>query len=98
MNVAYSESAVAYEVSLSSSNEEYAFTFPAGCKGFRLQCRDGTDVRVAFVTGKVAGSTSPYHTVKSGHVWAQDKLYFNQNIMYLAATGGTKVAEILCFL
>jgi hypothetical protein len=96
-NVDHSESAEAFEVALATTNTEYSFTFPAGCKRFRLQCRDATDVRVAFLTGKVAGSTSPYHTVKSGAVWEVDKLYFNKNVMYLAASGGSKVVEVLCF-
>lgn len=96
-NHEYSEAATAFEVSLATTNTEYPFTFPAGTKGFRLQCRDATDVRVAFVTGKVAGSVSPYHTVKSGTVWPQDKLMFGPVVMYLAATGGSKVVEILCF-
>lgn len=96
-NAQYAETAVAYEVSLATTNTEYSFQFPAGTKRFRMQCRDGTDVRIAFVTGKVATPTSPYHVLKSGHVMDESSLWFGGVTMYLAATGGSKVVEILCF-
>jgi len=96
MGAGMSAAAAAFEVALTATNTEYSFALPRGTKGFRIQCRDATDVRLAFETGKVAGSTSPYHTVKSGHVMQVDNLYSGRTL-YLAATGGSKVVEILCF-
>lgn len=96
MNVAYSESAQAYVVDLTNSDQEYEFELPAGTKAVRIQMRDTTDLRFAFASGKVAGSTDPYHTLKGGNPLFLDKLYFNGNTLYLAAGGGSKVVEVLC--
>lgn len=51
-------------LTLTNANTEYTYTFPNGVKGYSLQPRAAVDVRMAFVTAKVAGSTDPYATIK----------------------------------
>lgn len=96
-SVHYSVGATAYAVAITDADTEYEFDFPEGVKAVRIQARDTTDIRLAFVTGKVATPTDPYHTIKGGNPAFFDRLYFNKNKLYLAAGAGSKVVEILCF-
>lgn len=49
---------------LTNANTEYSYEFPADVKGYSIQPRAAVDVRMAYVTGKVATPTDPYATVK----------------------------------
>lgn len=55
-----------YNVPLTNADTEYSQALPANCRLYEWQCRTEHDVRHAFVTGKVAGSVAPYHTLKAG--------------------------------
>jgi hypothetical protein len=81
-------------VAITDANTEYPLALPEGCTRLRFQCRDGTDIRYAFETGKVAGSVSPYMTLKSGQVYDSARLFLNKNTLYLAAGSGSKVVEV----
>ncbi len=94
MNVDYGENATDYTITMTSSNTEYSLLLPEGVKAIEIQCRDATDVRMAFATGKVAGSTDPFRTLKSGSVYKQDKLYLNATTLYVACGSGGKIVEV----
>jgi hypothetical protein len=89
-----------YNVTLTLANTEYSQALPANCKGFEFQARTEVDVRFAFVTGKVAGPTAPYNTLKAGDYYFSGPI--NQeatpSTLYLAsATAGT-VVELIVWL
>jgi hypothetical protein len=88
-----------YNLTLTDADTEYSQALPANCRGFEFQARTEAAVRFAFVTGKVAGPTAPYMTLKAGDYYSSPPL--NQgaspSTLYLAsATAGT-VVEILAW-
>ena len=44
-----------YNVTLTNANTEYSQELPPNVRSFAVQPRTAVDVRMAFVTGKVAG-------------------------------------------
>lgn len=55
-----------YTVDITLADTEYSQALPANCKGFELRCRQASDLRIAFVTGKVAAPTDPYWSIPAG--------------------------------
>lgn len=88
-----------YNLTLTSTNTEYSQALPAGCKHFSVQNRSAVDMRLAFVTGKVAASTAPYATIKSGGAYTSPEKMTAANVtLYLAATSAASpVAEIIAW-
>lgn len=81
-----------YHVELTSADTEYDQALPANTKRIALQCRDDADVRMAFVTGKVAGPTEPYLTIKSGYSYDSGRINLASGTVYLASsTAGVDV-------
>jgi len=58
-----------YNLTMTDANTEYSQALPANCKYFTLQTEDGTAVRIAFVTGKVATPTAPYFTIRANSAY-----------------------------
>lgn len=89
-----------YNTTLTNVNTEYSQALPSGCRGFDMQCRTAKDVRFAFVTGKVAGPTAPYMTMKSGGAYSSPQL--NQaaapSTVYLASSTAGVVVELLAWV
>ena len=85
-----------YNVTLTNANTEYSQELPPNARALAVQPRTAVDVRMAFVTGKVAGSTAPFFTLKAGGALAIHELQMADNsTVYLAsATAGT-VVEIV---
>lgn len=81
---------------LTNANTEYSHVLDAACKYFTIKCRTAFDVRFAFVTGKVAASTAPYMTLKSGESYSTPENWENAaQTLYLASTTAGVVVEIL---
>jgi len=85
-----------YNVSLVDAGTQYSQALPENCRRFGVQCRTAYDVRWAVVTGKVAGPTSPYCTLKSGQYYASPAI--NQaaspSTLYFASAQAGVVMEI----
>jgi len=73
-------------ISLANRDQEYSQLFPNGIKRFSMQCDTDVDVRFAFVTGKVAGSTRPYATMRAGSTYYEDDVSMNSVVIYLASS------------
>ncbi len=88
-----------YTVTMTLANTEYSQALPANCRRFEFQCRGSYDVRFAFVTGKVAGPTEPYMTLKAGRSY--DSGSINQgaspSTLYVACATAAQVVEILAW-
>jgi len=55
-----------YNLTLTVADTEYSQALPANCLKFWFQCRSDVSVRWQIVTGKVAGPTAPWLTLKPG--------------------------------
>lgn len=84
----------AYNVTLTNADIEYSQALPANTKGFEFQCRTAYDVRYAFATGKVAGATAPYLTLKAGSEYYKENVKLASTTLYLASAQAGVVVEI----
>jgi len=84
-------------VTLTNADTEVTLAIPANCFYFTWQCRTAFAVRFAWETGKVAGPTAPYMTLKSGAVSnspvAEDTGAVGQNL-FLASSEAAVVVEM----
>jgi hypothetical protein len=83
---------------LTSADQEYDWALPQGCRWFTLHVRDGTAIRIATSKGKVAGSNSPYFTLKANTSWDEGKLRIKPRtglVLYFACSSSGKVVEII---
>ena len=83
---------------LTSADTEYEVDISSARK-IAFQCRTSFAVRFAFVTGKVAGPTSPYGTVKADGTYAESLEapggLMRVDKLYLASSEAGVVVEIL---
>ncbi len=62
-------------LALTTANTEYEYELPSDVERFRFQLRDtSVKLRIATVTGKVAGSTNPFFTLPADASWEEDNL------------------------
>ena len=92
------------EIELKTADKEYAHQLSRGCKRFKVQCRDGTAVRVATAPDIVKNSNPGYWTLKGGvasgsnsQVWKEDNLDIRDDnmLLYFACASGDKFLEII---
>ena len=88
-----------YNVPLTVADQEYNQTLSSNCARYDVQCRTGYDVRFAFVTGKVAGPTAPYATLKAGGTFTSEFVPQSATAptLYLASSQAGVVVEIICY-
>lgn len=94
-----------FNLTLTDANTEYEQELSKGTKYFSVQCRTAFDMRIAFETGKVAASTAPYATIKTGQVYnAPEKMGWSWTsatdavaTVYLASSEAAVVAEIIAW-
>ena len=89
-----------YNVTLTNANTEYSQALPATVRAFALQPRTAVDVRLAYVTGKVATPTAPFWTMTAGGGFGVDDVNVNAALgegpitLYLASASAGTVVEI----
>jgi hypothetical protein len=77
-------------ITLTVANTEYSKALPANCKKLTFRTVDstklnaGSDVRYAFVTGKVATPTLPFQMLDGGAVYSEPGLYLASSTLYVA--------------
>jgi hypothetical protein len=86
-----------FNVTLTDADTEYSLVIPNATKSFTLHCRTSFAVRFAFVTGKVAGPTEPYGTVKPLQAWVSPEKGSWSGTMYFASAQAAVVVEVLCW-
>lgn len=82
---------------LTLADTEYSVDL-TGVRHFTMQCRTAADVRFAFETSKVATSTSPYGTMKSGSSFDSPSPFSGTKFagsVYLANAAGSVVVELV---
>ena len=87
-----------YNLPLPAANTEYSQALPDNCSRYDFQCRTAFDVRFAYVTGKVAGPTAPYGTLKAGGGFTSEFIpqASAPPTLYFASTQAGVVVEIVC--
>lgn len=85
-----------YNVTCTSANTEYSQALPPNVRSLAIQPRTAVDVRVAFVTGKVATPTAPYLTLKSGQPLTLGDLQLADDAtVYVGTASAGTVVEIV---
>ena len=83
-------------ITLTSADTEYSQVFE-GVQKFTAQCRTASDVRFAYASGKVAGPTAPYMTLKAGAVLWEDDISILKKTIYFASSDAGVVVELLVY-
>jgi hypothetical protein len=83
-----------YAVALTLADTEYSQALPANTKKFRVHLRDYATFRLAYETGKVAGSVDPYETIPAGSEKYEDQINIASLTLYFASPVAGKTAEI----
>ncbi len=87
-----------YNVAITTQDTEYSQVLPADVRVIKVKCRTAADIRFAWVTGKVAASTAPFWTIKSGMtetIEVPAGLTGGAPTLYVGAGAGSLVAEIM---
>lgn len=90
----YSEAPQDFTVTLTNQDEEYELAIPDGAKTIEFQARTDVAIRHSMTTGKVAGSVSPYNTLKAGQQYYKENLLLNKAKLYLASASSGIVVEV----
>ena len=85
-----------YTKTMTNLDTEYSQVLPSDTKFFTIRCRTSYDVRIAFVTGKVAASTDPFKTIVSGseYVSPDDISWHTSKTIYFACGTAAQKVEI----
>lgn len=63
---------VVANIHIPAADKEATWTLPRGCKWFTLQCRQASDVLIAFDSGHVVSAEPPYFTLKAAQSWSEN--------------------------
>ena len=89
------KTATTANVSLASADTEYTYELPAGTVKIEVHALLGNDIRRAWVTGKVAGPTSPYDTIPGNSSYVVSDIHPNSGLtLYLACAVGGETALV----
>ena len=87
-----------YVKELTLADTEYEFVFPEITKKVMIQARTSVVIRMSYEAGKVASSTDPFFTIKSGNTYFDNDLKLNKGtVLYLASPSAGCKVEILSF-
>lgn len=84
---------VLYNVTLTLADTEYSQAL-TNCSRVCFQARSTNVIRFAFVSGKVAGPTAPYMTLKSGDTFDSGEVFIGGATIYFASTDAGTVVEL----
>lgn len=88
-----------YNVTMTNANTEYSQALPANTRLVEFRCQDITsDVRFAFVTGKVAIPTAPYRNLFAGEVKTIEGMNITDKTLYFASSVAGAKIEIECWI
>lgn len=86
-----------YNLELTLADTEYSQVLTASTKKFSVSIIDGQagdNFRLAYVTGKVAGPTAPYHKYEHNVEFYQENIEASSLTLYLASSKAGVVAQI----
>jgi len=80
-----------------AAGAEEPWTLPKGCRGFTLQVRDGTSIRIATRKGNALSSEAPYFTLLTDNSIDEEDLsidVINSAVLFLASDSAVVVEVI----
>ena len=83
-----------YALTLTTINTEYSQAIIANARKLAFRCRSQSDIRYAFVTGKVATPTDPYSTLRSNTEYWIDFIKMAALTVYFASATAGVIVEI----
>lgn len=85
-----------YNIPMAVVDTEYTQALPSNCKEIEFWSRSGEEIRFAFTTGKVAGLTSPYFTLRRGATYqSYGSLNLSGVVLYVATDTAGDVVEMM---
>lgn len=84
----------AYNIAVSTGSTQYSQELAPNTRAFEFRSRERADIIFSFVTGKVAGPTTPYVTLEGGLPYYKEGLNLTGITLYVAGTAGD-VVELL---
>lgn len=87
-------SATTYNIDVAVANVEYSQAIPDGTTHISFRCRDDATIRFAWESGKVAGPTAPYQTLRPGGEYSQTLLYTSGVTLYVASSTAGVTVEV----
>ncbi len=85
-----------YNITCTLADTEYSQALPPNCRSLAMQARTAVDVRVAFVTGKVATPVAPYLLLRAGQQLVIDNLHLPDGAaVYVGTASSGTVVEIV---
>lgn len=87
-----------YNVTMTNADTEYSQALPANTRLVEFRCQDITsDVRFAFITGKVATPTAPYRNLFAGETKTLEDMNITSKTLYFASSIAGAKMEIECW-
>jgi len=86
-----------YNVGMSDANVEYSQALPIDAKKFLMHTEDGTEFRVAFETGHVAGLSPPFFTVPVNTSYSEDLIEPPELSLFFAGICSGLTMEIIAW-
>jgi len=84
-------------LTLTLADTQYSHTLAGTTRRWSVQCRTAYDVRMCEVTGKVAGPTAPWSTIKSGGAFNDGRNTDGPQTIYFASSQAGVILEIVEF-
>jgi len=86
-----------YNVEMSEADVEYSQVMPANTKKFLMHTEDGTEFRIAFETGHVAGLSPPFFTVPVNTSYNEDLIEPPELSLFFAGICSGLTMEIIAW-
>jgi len=86
-----------YNVGMTEANVEYSQVMPVDTKKFLMHTEDGTEFRVAFETGRVAGLSPPFFTVPVNTSYDEDLIQPSELSLFFAGICSGLTMEIVAW-
>ena len=96
-DVVAAQNVATYNVAMATADTEYTQLLPDGTRIIEIKCQDGTAIRWAWETGKVATPTAPFHTLLTNDTKRLENVFLVGKTIYLACDTTSKIAEIEVF-
>lgn len=90
---------VAYNITLTAADTEYAQVLPVPCRMFEFQARTEATVRWSEIAGRVATPVAPYRALKAGDYYYSPQLNRTapSTLYFASPTAGTIVELIVWY-
>jgi len=86
-----------YNVGMTEANVEYSQVMPVDTKKFLMHTEDGTEFRMAFETGYVAGLSPPFFTVPVNTSYSEDLIQPSELSLFFAGICSGLTMEIVAW-